>query len=51
MEMDDKLTILFVEDDPDSASDYKGDIEALIDVTVIAIAPPADLLDLYFQWS
>ncbi|MBM4464160.1 MAG: response regulator [Chloroflexi bacterium] len=44
--MDDKLTILFVEDDPDSASDYKGDIEALIDVTVIAIAPPADLLDL-----
>jgi len=44
--MDDKLTILFVEDDPESASDYKEDIEALIDVTVIAVAPPVDLSDL-----
>jgi CheY-like chemotaxis protein len=44
--MDDKPTVLLVEDDPDSASDYKEDIEALIDVTVIAIAPPVDLLDL-----
>jgi hypothetical protein len=44
--MEDKPIVLFVEDDLDSASDYKEDIEALIDVAVIAIAPPVDLLDL-----
>jgi len=44
--MDDKPIILLVEDNLDSASDLKEDIEALIDVTVIAVAPPADLLDL-----
>ena len=44
--MEDKPIILLVEDDLDSAGDYKGDIEVLIDVTVIAVAPPADLLDL-----
>jgi hypothetical protein len=44
--MADKPIVLLVEDDPDSASDYKEDIETLIDVAVIAIAPPADLLDL-----
>ncbi len=44
--MEDKPIILLVEDDLDCASDYKEDIEALIDVTVIAVAPPVDLSDL-----
>lgn len=44
--MEGKPIILLVEDDLDCASDYKEDIEALIDVTVIAVAPPVDLLDL-----
>lgn len=42
-----KPLILLVEDDPDSASDYKEDIESLIDVTVMTVSPPpVDLLDL-----
>ena len=44
--MDDKPTILLVEDDLDSASYCKEDIETLINVTVITVLPPADLLDL-----
>jgi len=44
--MEDKPIILLVEDELDSANDYKEDIEALIDVTVIPVVPPADLLDL-----
>jgi len=44
--MEDRPIVLLVEDDPDSADDYKEDIEALIDVTVVITAPPADLLDL-----
>ncbi|TEU21876.1 MAG: response regulator [Anaerolineales bacterium] len=44
--MENKPVVLLVEDDPDSASDYKEDIEALIDVTVITVSPPVDLLDL-----
>jgi CheY-like chemotaxis protein len=42
-----KPIILLVEDDPESANDYKKDIEALIDVTVITVSPPpTDLLNL-----
>lgn len=45
--MNDKPVILLVEDDADAAGDYKEDIEAIIDVTVIPISPPPrDLLDL-----
>jgi hypothetical protein len=44
--MEDKPIILLVEDELDSANDYKEDIEALIDVTVIPVVPPVDLLDL-----
>lgn len=44
--MEDKPIILLVEDELDTAGDYKEDIEALIDVIVIPVAPPADLLDL-----
>lgn len=41
-----KPRVLLVEDDPDSARDYEQDIEALIDVEVVAASPPVDLLDL-----
>lgn len=44
--MEDKPIILLVEDELDTAGDYKEDVEALIDVIVIPVAPPADLLDL-----
>ncbi len=45
--MDDKPIVLLVEDNADAASDYREDIEALIDVTVITVCPPPpDLLDL-----
>jgi len=44
--METRLVVLLVEDDPDSVSDYKEDIEGTIDVIVIAVAPPADLADL-----
>jgi len=44
--MENKPVILLVEDDPDDARDYKEDIEASIDVTVITVTPPEDLSDL-----
>ena len=46
VEIMDKPIVLLVEDDPDSATDYKEDIETLIEVTVLAVPPPIDLLDL-----
>lgn len=46
MEMEDKLVILIIEDDLDTAGDYKEQVEALIDVEVIPVFPPVDLLDL-----
>lgn len=42
----DKPIVLLVEDDPDSATDYEEAIETLIEVTVLAVPPPIDLLDL-----
>jgi len=44
--MENEPVILLVEDDPDDARDYKEDIEASIDVTVITVTPPEDLSDL-----
>jgi CheY-like chemotaxis protein len=44
--MGSEFVILLVEDDPDDACDYKQDIEASIDVTVISVTPPEELSDL-----
>ena len=47
--MNDKPTILLVEDDLESANDYKEDIESMIDVYVIAVTPPVEVLALASQ--
>lgn len=44
--MKNKPVILLIEDDQDSANDYKDDTEKIIPVTVIPLTPPVDLLDL-----
>jgi hypothetical protein len=49
--MTDKPVILLVEDDQDGARDYKEDIEAHIDATVIPVVPPMDLPSLAAQVS
>lgn len=44
--MGNEHVILLVEDDPDDASDYKEEIESLIDVRVVCVFPPETLSDL-----
>ena len=44
--MKDKPVILLIEDDKDSAKDYKDDTEEIIPVTVIPLTPPINLLEL-----
>ncbi|VAW31958.1 hypothetical protein MNBD_CHLOROFLEXI01-5010 [hydrothermal vent metagenome] len=41
-----KLVLLLVEDDKDTAVDFKKDAEEIIDVTVQIVSPPVDLMDL-----